>query len=138
MRSRWVDSERGSVTAELAVTLPAVALVLAACLTGVRLVGDNVRLVDAAADAAPPPPAGGGLVGDNVRLVDAAADAARALGRGESEETASAIVARVYGSAALAVTSVDSYVCVTLTATGSGILPGIQLSAQSCALTGGL
>jgi len=114
MRSRWVDSERGSVTAELAVTLPAVALVLAACLTGVRLVGDNVRLVDAAADAA------------------------RALGRGESEETASAIVARVYGSAALAVTSVDSYVCVTLTATGGGILPGIQLSAQSCALTGGL
>src|SRR6218665_1917077 len=114
MRSRWVDSERGSVTAELAVTLPAVALVLAACLTGVRLVGDKVRLVDAAADAA------------------------RALGRGESEETASAIVARVYGSAALAVTSVDSYVCVTLTATGSGILPGIQLSAQSCALTGGL
>src|SRR6218665_1010590 len=59
MRSRWVDSERGSVTAELAVTLPAVALVLAACLTGVRLVGDNVRLVDAAADAAPPPPRGG-------------------------------------------------------------------------------
>src|SRR6218665_2130907 len=127
MRSRWVDSERGSVTAELAVTLPAVALVLAACLTGVRLVGDNVRLVDAAADAAPPARGGG-----------AAGQAPPAGGRGESEETASAIVARVYGSAALAVTSVDSYVCVTLTATGSGILPGIQLSAQSCALTGGL
>src|SRR6218665_1785008 len=136
MRSRWVDSERGSVTAELAVTLPAVALVLAACLTGVRLVGDNVRLVDAAADAAPPPPRGGSPGAAPPPPLGGGAGAA--LGRGESEETASAIVARVYGSAALAVTSVDSYVCVTLTATGSGILPGIQLSAQSCALTGGL
>src|SRR6218665_2189309 len=119
MRSRWVDSEGGSVTAELAVTLPAVALVLAACLTGVRLVGDNVRLVDAAADAAPPPPGGGGA---------GKPPAGRRGGGGGGGG----------GRGAVGVRSVDSYVCVTLTATGSGILPGIQLSAQSCALTGGL
>ena len=48
------------MTAEFAVALPAIALVLAACLASVQLVGQHVRLTDAAADAA------------------------RALGRGES------------------------------------------------------
>lgn len=44
--------DRGSVTAELAVALPAVGLVLAICVSGLRLASDQVRLQDAAGIAA--------------------------------------------------------------------------------------
>jgi hypothetical protein len=40
------------VTAELAVTLPAVLLVLAVCLGGLRIGTERIRLVDAAAQSA--------------------------------------------------------------------------------------
>ena len=53
-------ADRGSATAELAVALPAVALVLAACMWGLQLAAAQVRLQDSVALAA------------------------RALGRGES------------------------------------------------------
>lgn len=45
-------AERGSVTAEFAVTLPAVVVVLAGCLTGLQVAGSQLRLQDAAALAA--------------------------------------------------------------------------------------
>ncbi|MDQ1576828.1 MAG: hypothetical protein QOH55_1978, partial [Microbacteriaceae bacterium] len=41
---------RGSVTAEFAAVVPAVLLVLAACLGGIQVVGQQVRMTDAAAD----------------------------------------------------------------------------------------
>jgi Flp pilus assembly protein TadG len=113
MRSRSAEGDRGSVTAEFAVALPAIALVLAACLASVQLVGQHVRLTDAAADAA------------------------RALGRGESAAEAGAIADRVSGGATLRFTEEGVFVCVTLRAPGRGILAPIELRAESCAVTGG-
>ena len=45
-------SDRGSVTAEVAVTLPAVVLVLACCLGALGAASQQIRLQDAAAAAA--------------------------------------------------------------------------------------
>lgn len=101
------------MTAEFAVALPAIALVLAACLASVQLVAQQVRLTDAAADAA------------------------RALGRGESDGVAAAIADRVSGGADLSVATDQQFVCATLTASGAGLLAAIQLRAESCAVTGG-
>ncbi|WP_448003683.1 TadE family type IV pilus minor pilin [Agromyces bauzanensis] len=101
------------MTAEFAVALPAIALVLAACLASVQLVGQHVRLTDAAADAA------------------------RALGRGESTAEAGAIADRVSGGASLAVAEDGVFVCVTLQAPGRGILSAVVLRAESCAVSGG-
>ena len=114
MPSRSDDADRGSVTAEFAVALPAIALVLAACLASVQLVAQQVRLTDAAADAA------------------------RALGRGESAGTAQSIADRVSGGAALAQWAEDPLVCVSLSAPGAGLLAAIELRAESCAVSGGL
>lgn len=49
-RGRWTDP--GSITAEFAVALPAVIAVLALCLSGVQVAGQQLRLQDAAAAAA--------------------------------------------------------------------------------------
>lgn len=102
------------MTAELAVALPAIALVLAACLASVLLVAQQVRLQDAAADAA------------------------RALGRGESEGTAGSIADRVSGGSRLSSWREDPFVCVSLSADGAGLLSAIELRAESCAVAGGL
>ncbi|MEV1130017.1 TadE family type IV pilus minor pilin [Agromyces sp. NPDC049794] len=101
------------MTAEFAVALPAIALVLAACLASVQLVGQHVRLTDAAADAA------------------------RALGRGESAAEASAIADRVSGGASLAVAEDGQFVCVTLQAPAHGLLAAVVLRTESCAVAGG-
>ena len=114
MRSRWGDRDRGSVTAEFAVALPAIALVLAASLASVQVVAVQVRLADAAADAA------------------------RALGRGESEATAAGIAARNAAGASLSTSVDDRFVCATLRATAGGVLSALELRAESCAMRGGL
>lgn len=101
------------MTAEFAVALPAVALVLASCLASVQLAAQQVRLTDAAADAA------------------------RALGRGESDAVAAAIADRVSGGSALSATTDGQFVCATLTSSGGGLLAAIELRAESCAVTGG-
>ncbi|WP_248305420.1 TadE family type IV pilus minor pilin [Agromyces sp. H66] len=101
------------MTAEFAVALPAIALVLAACLASVQLVGQHVRLTDAAADAA------------------------RALGRGESAAEAGAIADRVSGGASLVVSEDGEFVCATLQAPGRGLLAAVVLRAESCAVSGG-
>lgn len=115
MRSRWADRERGSATAELAVALPAVMLVLALCLGAVHVVGRQVRLTDAAADAA------------------------RALGRGESSSTAHRIADRVAGGGTRLTSSEEApLICAVLTAEGgAGLLGAIPLRAESCAVAGG-
>ena len=46
------ETERGSVTAEFAAVIPAVLLVLACCLAGLQLAGQQLRLQDAAAASA--------------------------------------------------------------------------------------
>lgn len=101
------------MTAEFAVALPAIALVLAVCLASVQLVAQQVRLTDAAADAA------------------------RALGRGESPAAAGSIADRISGGADVSVANDGDFVCATLSSSGAGLLAAIELRAESCAMTGG-
>jgi hypothetical protein len=104
--------DRGSAVAEFAVALPAVLLVLATVLGGVQL---------------------GTL---QLRLQDAAADAARSLGRGDSALAVATRMARQTPSAGWSVTRPAGLVCVHLTASAAppaGLL-GLSVSATSCAL----
>lgn len=102
-------SEDGGATAELAVALPAVALVLGACVWGVQLAATQVRLQDAA-----------GL-------------AARAAARGDPIGTAAA--AAPVGAALESWVEGD-LVCarVSLEASSPLALPVVALAAESCAL----
>ncbi|MEN2740370.1 TadE family type IV pilus minor pilin [Microbacterium sp. X-17] len=113
MRLRGDD--RGSVTAEFAVVLPAVLVVL--------LIG--VGALSAAGRA--------------VQLQDAAADAARLAGRGEAD-AAAATVARAVPGARAAVEMRGDLVCVTATV-AAPVLPLLSvlppLAASACALAGG-
>ncbi|BDZ53878.1 TadE family type IV pilus minor pilin [Agromyces marinus] len=102
------------MTAEFAVALPAIALVLAASLASVHAVAVQVRLADAAADAA------------------------RALGRGETSAVAAGIAARHVRGAGLAVVDDGDVVCARLTARPGGLLAALELRAESCAMRGGL
>nr|WP_228508608.1 TadE family protein [Herbiconiux sp. VKM Ac-1786] len=100
--------ERGSVAAEFAVVLPAAAIVLVMGLGLVQL----------------------GTV--QVRLTDAAADAARLIGRGES---ADARVAAAHPGATMTESRTGAVVCVTVSArvsVGSG--PAIPFEGTGCAL----
>jgi Flp pilus assembly protein TadG len=105
---RVLGEERGSVAAEFAVVLPAAAIVLVMGLGLVQL----------------------GTV--QVRLTDAAADAARLIGRGES---ADARVAAAHPGATMTVSRTGAVVCVTLSArvaVGSG--PDFPFEGTGCAL----
>ena len=99
--------DRGSVTAEFAIALPAAVLVLA---FGAVILA---------------------ACGHQVRLQDAAADAARLAGRGETER-GTALVADAGGTAS--VSREDELVCVTATAWAGAPLIGVVLRARSCAL----
>ena len=110
----WRDlvGDRGSAAAEFAVALPAVLLVLATMLGGVQL---------------------GTL---QLRLQDAAADAARSLGRGDSAPALASRISRQAPSARWSVTRPAGLVCVHLAASAAppaGVL-GLSASATSCAL----
>jgi len=112
MSTRWGD--RGSVTAEFAVVLPAVVLVL--------VLGAAVL----------------GACGRQVRLQDAAADAARLVARGEPVSRASAAVGAAVAGASTAVNHRDDLVCVQASAPAGVPLVPVTLHADSCALAGGL
>ncbi len=103
--------ERGSVTAEFAVALPALVLVLAACLSGIAVTGQQLRLQDAAALAA------------------------RTLARGSPPEP---LVARLLPGARVSSEADGDLACVTLTLSVrvTALLP-LTLTARSCALAGG-
>jgi len=107
MRSALND--RGAVTAEFAVALPAILVVLALA----------VGALSAAAGA--------------VRLQHAAAEASRLLGRGEDDATAFAPVVRAGGSAR--VDRGDGLVCVD--ASLAAPVPFPPVAVRSCALDGG-
>ncbi|MFD6700839.1 MULTISPECIES: TadE family type IV pilus minor pilin [unclassified Microbacterium] len=108
------DRQRGSATAELAVALPIVVLVM---LLGAGVVGAGTRLVS---------------------LQDAAADAARILGRGDADGDADAVVRRADPAAGIAVSRSDGLVCVTA-GVDTRILGSISIPmrATGCALDGG-
>ncbi len=111
-RAALAGDDRGSAVAEFAVALPAVLLVLATVLGGVQL---------------------GTL---QLRLQDAAADAARSLGRGDSAQAVATRMARQTPSAGWSVTRPAGLVCVHLTASvapPAGLL-GLSVAATSCAL----
>jgi Flp pilus assembly protein TadG len=105
--------DRGTVTAEVAVALPVIVLVLAACLGGL------------------------GLAAAQLRAQDAAADAARLLGRGESIAAAQQHVIRVAPSSRLTVSRPSGLVCANVHVEQRVMLMPIVLSASSCALDGG-
>ncbi|WP_430645848.1 TadE family type IV pilus minor pilin [Agromyces sp. GXS1127] len=102
------------MTAEFAVALPAIALVLAAALASVHAVALQVRLADAAADAA------------------------RALGRGETAEIAVGIASRHVGETGLTILDEGDLVCARLSSRPGGLLAALELHAESCAMRGGL
>lgn len=99
------------MTAEFAVALPAVIVVLAACLTGMQVAGKQLLLQDAAAHAA------------------------RSVARGELASTAAARAAMEVPGASLAQHSDGDLACVILQAPAAF---GLRISAKSCALAGGL
>jgi TadE-like protein len=98
------------VAAEFAIALPAVVLVLACCLSGLQVAGQQLRLQDAAAAAA------------------------RSAARGDGTSVAS----RLVPGASAARSDEGDLVCVTLTTMASiGWLRALELRASSCALGGG-
>lgn len=105
--------ERGSVTAELAVTLPAVVMVVA-------LAAGSLSCAAA-----------------QVRLQDGAADAARLVARGDAGRAAAALSVAVSG-ASHGVTAEGDLVCVTARASVGFGPVSVPLEARSCALEGGL
>lgn len=107
---RELFADRGAVTAEFAVALPAIVLVLAL----------GLGALAAGATA--------------VRLQQAAAESARLFGRGD-DERARAVVADV--GATVSVEREDSLVCVEASAPISAAVPLGSLTARSCALGGG-
>lgn len=95
--------------------LPAVALVLAVCVGAV------------------------GVASQQLRLQDAAADAARGLGRGTSVADVAGRAAAAIEGGALSVRRAQGLVCARLSvgARGPAAVMGLQLAAESCALDGG-
>jgi Flp pilus assembly protein TadG len=107
----------GSVTAEFAMAVPVVVLVLACSLGAIQVASQQVRLTDAAADAA------------------------RTLARGDPPGVAVDRVHRVASSAAMSMSTSGDFVCVQLSAPagfGLAALAGVRVRASGCALAGGL
>ena len=103
----------GAVTAELAVGLPVVVLVLGACLGGL------------------------GIATAQLRAHDAAADAARLLGRGEPLASAESVVSRTVPGGRLSVGRPDDLVCATVTVEQRLLLVPLTVTGSSCALDAG-
>ena len=103
----------GMATAELAVVLPALVLVIAAGLTMVSVVLAQVRCVDAAREAA------------------------RAAARGESADVVRSAAVRAAAAASVEVGSAGEEVRVTVSARAGGLgvlLPAFHVSASAVAL----
>ena len=80
----------GTVTAELAVAMPTVALVIAVTLSGF------------------------GLQLERMKFVSSAASVARALGRGEAQADVAALLAEVSPEAALEIEYLENYICASV------------------------
>lgn len=109
--------ENGSAAAEFAVAIPVVVLVLGCCLGAIQVASQQVRLTDAAADAA------------------------RTLARGDPPGVATARVHRIVSSATMSTSTTGDFVCVRLSAPagfGPAAIAGVRVSASGCALAGGL
>lgn len=105
--------DRGSATAEFAVVVPAIVLVIA--LTAGCLAA----------------------AGRQVRLEQGVAQAARLAARGEPADRVAGIVAAVAGGAVDGISDDGDLVCVSASAPTRLPLPVPPLRARSCALSGG-
>jgi hypothetical protein len=103
----------GSVTAELAVALPAVVLLIVLCVASLAAAARQVRLEQAAAQAA------------------------RLVARGEDDARTAGAVAALVAGATLEVTADGELVCAVVTAPSGVPLPVPPLRARSGALGGG-
>ena len=113
-RAPVLADEGGAVAAELAVALPAVAVVIVLGIGGLLAAATQVRLQDVAADAA------------------------RIVARGEPEGRAAEVVAEAVRGAASATSWRGDLVCVTATAEPRVAGVPVPIRATSCALGGGL
>ena len=106
-----LDGQRGSAVAEFAVAMPAVLLVLGMVLGGIQL----------------------GVL--QVRVQDAAADAARSLGRGDPTPDLAARLARQVPGARWSSSRSGALICANLVASAGGpaALLGVTVAATSCA-----
>jgi hypothetical protein len=108
-----VGGDRGSVTAEFAAALPAVVLMLGLALAAFAVGSQSVRLQDAA-----------GLV-------------ARATARGEPPSMVAGMAAALVPGAVVERRDRSGLVCAVVTGRAAGLLAGIELRAESCALAEG-
>ncbi len=103
------------MTAEFAAGLPAVVVVLALCLGGIQTVGQQLRLLDVAADAA------------------------RLIARGDGTAAARDRVSRAVGVVSFSVETDGDFRCVHLEAVPAfppARALGVPVTAKSCALGG--
>jgi hypothetical protein len=107
--------ERGSVTAELAIAMPSVVLLLAVSLGAF------------------------GLQIERLKLVASAASLARSLGRGDSERNIRDLASQTDANLKLEFDYLDDFLCVTLSKNFAiSSLPGIEVSERQCARKAGL
>lgn len=106
-----LGAERGSATAEFAVVVPAVVLVIALTIGGLAAAGRQVRLEQGAAQAA------------------------RLAARHEGADRIAAVLAAIAGGSLDGIDAEGDLVCVTATAPTGVPLPLPALRARSCALT---
>jgi hypothetical protein len=110
-----MDSDSGTVTAELAVAMPAVVLVIAVTLSGF------------------------GLQVERMKYVSVAASAARALGRGEAQADVQSLIAEQAPEATIEIQFLENHICAKV----SKVIPvlGLQnfvVSERQCARKMGL
>jgi Flp pilus assembly protein TadG len=113
-RAESSRGEAGSVTAEFAIALPAVLLVLVLCLTGVQAASYQLRVTDAAALAA------------------------RSLSRGDAESAVEDRILQLLPGAALVRSESDGLVCATVSAASSSTILSAftpTASSSSCSLS---
>ena len=109
------ELDRGSVTAELAIAMPSVALVIAVTLAAF------------------------GLQVERMKMVSLAATVSRALGRGEDSAVANGLVAQADQSAKLKIDYLTDLVCSTISREFQvASLPPIEVSERQCARKAGL
>lgn len=104
------------MSAEFATVIPAVLLILACCLGAVQVVGQQIRLTDAAADGA------------------------RSLARGDGVAGASRLVRQVAGAVHVTTSRKGDFLCMTVSAKaafGPAGLVGLSVSGSGCALAEG-
>jgi TadE-like protein len=105
----------GSVTAEFAVVIPAVVLLLISCMAGMQLASEQLRLQDAASIAA------------------------RSSASGESEAVVLSRVAHLVPGSELSLTKGDGLLCARVSLSPDGPIPslfGLAIVASSCSLAG--